>query len=230
MNANENRPAPQDAVMAGPVTQSAHPRRVVALTQDPPLARALEELAALNVTVVHTTSIETLAEQLLEAGSAIALLDAAAFDRPIDGLVDRLTNQFPDLRVIVAGHSLEQNLLATRIAQGTVFRFLHKPASAQRLKLFVDAANRPGETPRAHPTSSTESPREPAPRAVAAAATPTDRKAPTRNLPMPALIGGGVALVAVIAGAGAVLRPLEGAGACRNAGRGSDGRDAVAAR
>jgi TonB family protein len=35
---------------------------------------------------------------------------------------------------------LLQNQFAAQLADGTIFRFAHKPASAQRLKLFVDAA------------------------------------------------------------------------------------------
>lgn len=199
MNANEPHSTPQDAVTVGSSTSHSTQRRVVALTRDPALSRALEELAGLNVTVVQTSTPDALAEQVIEAGSAIALLDAAAVDRPIDHLVDRLVAQFPDLRIIVAGHSLEQNLLATRISQGTVFRFVHKPASAQRLKLFVDAANRPSDAAKTQVMPALE-PQKDAAR-VSASAAPSGPEGPTRGLPKPALIGGAVALVAIVAGA-----------------------------
>jgi protein TonB len=198
VNANEHLPAPQDAMTVGPSPSTSTQRRVVALTRDPALSRALEELAGLNVAVVQTSTLDALAEQLVEAGSAIAMLDAAAIDRPIDHLVDRLVTQFPDLRIIVAGHSLEQNLLATRISQGTVFRFVHKPASAQRLKLFVDAANRPSDA--AKQAAPAAEPQKEAARASASAA-PSGPEGPLRGLPKPALIGGAVALVAIVAGA-----------------------------
>jgi len=199
VNANEHFPAPQDATTAGSPLSPGAQRRVVALTRDPALSRALEELATLSVTVVQTETLDALAEQVLDGGSTIALIDAAAIDRPVDALVDRLTMQFPDVRIIVAGHSLEQNQLATRIAQGTVYRFVHKPASAQRLKLFVDAASRPADAARTQLTPVLDAQNVAALRA-ANAATTGGPEGPTRTLPKPALIGGGIAVVALIAG------------------------------
>jgi protein TonB len=197
VNVNETIPAPQEASLGQP-SQAAQ-RRVVALTLDPTLSRALEELAQLNVTVVQVDSPETLVEQLFQSGPVTALLDANAVENKIEDLVDRLTSQFPDLRVIVAGHSLEQNLLATRIAQGNVFRFLHKPASAQRLKLFVDAASRPMDLVRAHPTNPPEAHRETAPRPSAPPAGPQGPRN-IAGLPMPAVLGAAAAVVAVVVG------------------------------
>jgi protein TonB len=78
----------------------------------------------------------------------VALIDASALDIPIEGAVDAITTQFPDLRLMIAGHSAEQNVLARRIADQSVFRFVHKPASPQRLKLFLEAAARPVEPQR----------------------------------------------------------------------------------
>jgi TonB family protein len=188
----------QEAISQGVSSPQAQ-RRVVALTIDPALSRALEELATLNVAVVQVPALEALAEQLVNGDSAIALIDAGAIDRQLDVLVDRLTTQFPDLRIIVAGHSLEQNLLATRIAQGTVFRFLHKPASAQRLKLFVDAANRPADSHRPVVALVSEPQREKALRASVAANGPEGPRRGPGGLPLPVLIGAGVAVVAVAA-------------------------------
>ena len=121
----------------------AAPRRLVALTLDAALSRSLEELTVTGVDVCVVSDTEALCDELLQGNSAIALIDAAGVQVPLPGLVDALATQFPDLRLLVAGQSGEQNQLATRISQGRVFRFVHKPASAQRLKLFLDAASRP---------------------------------------------------------------------------------------
>jgi protein TonB len=48
--------------------------------------------------------------------------------------------QFPELVLIVAGGADHQALLATQITDGSVHRFLHRPVSEQRVRLFVDAA------------------------------------------------------------------------------------------
>jgi TonB family protein len=184
------------------MSSTASPRRVVALTQDASLARALEELAAMNLAVVQVHSTEALAEELLAGTPAIALIDSAALSRPLDQLVDQLAAQFPDQRLIVAGHGLEQSLLATRIAQGQVFRFVHKPASAQRLKLFVDAANRPTDAARAAQTQTLEVLREPVARINVATppAGPEGPRGPKLKVPLPWIVGGAVALAAAVLG------------------------------
>lgn len=119
--------------------------RLVALTRDPGLVRALNELAAGSVPVMIVDDERSLTDTLMQHTSAIALLDAAALHTPVESMVDAISNQFPDLRLMVAGGAAEQNLLTTRISSLAVFRFVHKPASPLRLKLFLDAASRPTE-------------------------------------------------------------------------------------
>ncbi|MEO6185920.1 MAG: energy transducer TonB [Steroidobacteraceae bacterium] len=130
-------------------TRTTAVRTVIALTNDPALQKALEELAAGDaaVSVVVVADMRALTDELMQQDSACALIDAAAVDAPIDAATDAITSQFPDLRLMVAGHSAEQNMLATRISNQSVFRFVHKPASSQRLRLFLDAAARPVERP-----------------------------------------------------------------------------------
>ncbi len=77
-----------------------------------------------------------------------------------------------------------QAQIAAQIADGTVFRFVHKPASSQRLRLFLDAAVRPsGRTAHArHQPAPCPPPAAPA----AASSRPSPGRAPraslTRNL------------------------------------------------
>lgn len=134
----EDASTPGDARKA----QAAPPRRLVALTNDPALMRALQELATGDVEISLVSNMRSLTDELMQGTAAIALLDAASVDAAVDGIVDALVTQFPDLRLLIAGHGVEQQLLTSRIADQTVFRFVHKPASTQRLQLFVDAAAR----------------------------------------------------------------------------------------
>jgi len=133
--------------------QTLPQRQLVALTNDSALIRALQELSADSVAVHVVSDMRTLSDELLQHVGAVALIDAQSLDAPIEGAVDAITTQFPDLRLMIAGHSAEQNALARRIANQSVFRFVHKPASPQRLKLFLDAAARPVETPRGRATA-----------------------------------------------------------------------------
>ena len=149
----------EDKVHAA-VSTAARP--LVAMTQDAGLVAALEELSGQGVEVTVVDDDAGLAEALLSTPHSIALIDSAASVAPIVQLIDSLAAQFPDTRLLAAGNSLEQGVLATRIASQRVYRFVHKPASAQRLKLFYDAASRPMDAARSGTTQSVEVLRLPA--------------------------------------------------------------------
>ena len=51
-------------------------------------------------------------------------------------------NTWPDLVLVVVGTAEEQSKVAGQITSGVVYRFLHRPVSAPRVRLFVDAALR----------------------------------------------------------------------------------------
>lgn len=117
--------------------------RLIAVTRDAALKAALAELAG-ETAVAIVGDLRELTDEMMQRGGGLALLDAAAVETPIGAVVDALVAQFPDLRLMVAGHAAEQGLLASRIAGETVFRFVHKPASTQRLRTFLEAAARQG--------------------------------------------------------------------------------------
>lgn len=114
---------------------------LVVLTRDPALVRTLKVLGA--ETPFQAVQLESdLAGELLGSQIGVAILDAAATTTPINRLTGRLKEQFPDLVLIVAGRLDDQTALTAQITNGTVYRFLHKPVSEQRVKLFVEAALR----------------------------------------------------------------------------------------
>ncbi|MFI4868061.1 MAG: TonB family protein [Steroidobacterales bacterium] len=113
---------------------------IVALSEDPLLLEALT-LAAINqAAVVTSPSADRFADQLVANAAAVALIDAAAAPTPLEGFIATVHQQFPQLLLLLAAPAALQNQFAAQLADGTLFRFAHKPASAQRLKLFVDAA------------------------------------------------------------------------------------------
>jgi len=124
-------------------TPASNQRQLVALTTDSALIRALQDLATDGTPVFILSDLRALSDELLQHAGAVALIDASSLDAPIDGVVDAFSTQFPDLRLLVAGQTPDQTMLTRRIASQAVFRFVHKPASPQRLKLFLDAAARP---------------------------------------------------------------------------------------
>jgi TonB family protein len=113
---------------------------LIALTQDQRLLATLQQVADPQHEVETAGSELDLSAALMTHHAGVAVLDCAAVASPIDQLAARLAGQFPELVLIVAGGIDDQGRLAAQITDGTVHRFLHKPVSEQRVRLFVEAA------------------------------------------------------------------------------------------
>jgi protein TonB len=123
-----------------PSSPALSARVLVALTQDVKLIEALRTVADVQHPVKAVGSEVDLAAALMTHSGGVAVLDAAAVATPIAQLAARLNTQFPDLILIAAGGINDQGAFAQLIADGSVHRFLHKPVSEQRVRLFVSAA------------------------------------------------------------------------------------------
>jgi TonB family protein len=114
-------------------------RALIALTHDASLLAMLRRLD--DGHALHPVGSEVdLSSALLAHNPGVALLDCAALASNVGALAQRLHGQFPELVLIVAGSADEQGLLASHITDGSVHRFLHKPFSEQRVRLFVESA------------------------------------------------------------------------------------------
>jgi TonB family protein len=135
--------APAAAAPSLPVVRVAPP--IVVLSEDAMLLGAVMTAALDQATVVVCASTDRFVDQLVATTPELAVVDAAATgDLPT--LLDSLRHQFPQMQLLVAGPGNVQHLIARQLGDGTVFRFAHKPTSAARLKLFVDAALRERQT------------------------------------------------------------------------------------
>jgi TonB family protein len=113
----------------------------------------------------------------------ILVLDVLALNETATVFVEQIKRQFPDLVVVVAGTRDAETSLAALISAGTVYRFIHKPMSPGRAKLFADAAVKKYDEQRKR----------------SAAVPPIKRNSPSNR---GVLIGGtigGVALIAIAA-------------------------------
>jgi DNA-binding NtrC family response regulator len=113
---------------------------IVALSQDEALLRALTVAMLEHAAIITSASADRFIDQLAGNNAQVALLDAASVPSPIGAFTARLREQFPQLLIVVTGSSALQRELRAQIADGTIFRFAPKPASAQRLKVFLHAA------------------------------------------------------------------------------------------
>ena len=124
---------------AFPRPESVARESLIVLSTDSALVETLQILG--HDHDIFTVGAESdLAAQLIAEHAGVAIIDAQSVTSPIEKLTDRLKSQFPDLVLIVAGGIDDQSALATQITGGTVYRFLHKPVSEQRVRLFVEAA------------------------------------------------------------------------------------------
>jgi TonB family protein len=169
---------------------------LVVLTHDPSLVAAVRAVAPAEHELVFIGAESELASHLIAEGAGVVVLDTAAAVSPIAQLTQDLKTQFPDLVLIVTGGAADQTALAAQVTSGDVYRFLHKPTSEQRIRLFIDAAWRRRGTAEGGTATST------LPQLAKAGA--------PRRLPMGALIAA-VVTVAVAAGLGGWLMGQHGA-------------------
>jgi TonB family protein len=116
------------------------PAPLIALTRDAQLVVTLKKVTDPTHAVLPVGSEVDLSSALLAHQGGVAVIDCAAIASSVPQLIDRVHAQFPELVLIVAGSADQQGMLAGRITDGSVHRFLHRPLSEQRVRLFVDAA------------------------------------------------------------------------------------------
>jgi TonB family protein len=112
---------------------------LLVLTHDRKLLETLRQVADPAHEVYAAGSEVDLAAALMARHAGVVVLDIAALATPAGQLAGRLHAQFPDVVLIVAGGAEDQAGLAAQITDGSVHRFLHKPVSEQRVRLFVEA-------------------------------------------------------------------------------------------
>jgi TonB family protein len=112
---------------------------LLVLTHDRKLLETLRQVADPAHEVYAASSEVDLATALMARHAGVVVLDIAALATPAGQLAGRLHAQFPDVVLIVAGGAEHQAGLAAQITDGSVHRFLHKPVSEQRVRLFVEA-------------------------------------------------------------------------------------------
>lgn len=127
---------------SAPVANLAPTCAIVALSEDPLLLEALAGTAIEGASVSTAPSADRFIDQLVANGAGIALIDGGSVTTPLKNFLSTLREQFPQLLLLLIGPAQLQTQFSAQIADGTIFRFVHKPASSQRLRLFIDAAMR----------------------------------------------------------------------------------------
>jgi TonB family protein len=115
---------------------------LVVLTRDELFLQTLREAVGGARRLWHVLSAEKVSDLLVAGEVGIVVLDVAAMHDAANVFVAQIKRQFPDLVVVVAGNRDTENELAGLISAGIVYRFIHKPMSPGRARLFAEAAVR----------------------------------------------------------------------------------------
>ncbi len=113
---------------------------LVILTEDDAFLRTLRNAVGGARRLWHVPSSDKVSGLLVAGQVGIVVLDAQALHQAPDVFISQIKRQLPDLVVVVAGKRDDEASLAGLITTGTVHRFIHKPMSPARAKLFADAA------------------------------------------------------------------------------------------
>jgi TonB family protein len=153
---------------------------LVVLTCDEAFLQTLREAVGGARRLWHVPSGDKVSDLLVAGEVGILVLDVHALSEAPEVFIAQIKRQFPDLVVVVAGNRDAETSIAALISAGIVYRFIHKPMSPGRAKLFADAAVKKFDEQRRHAATSLPVHRK------------TDRKWGWR-------IGGAIAVLAVIA-------------------------------
>jgi TonB family protein len=134
---------------------------LVVLTVDGVFLQTLRDAVGSARRLWHVLSADKVSDLLVAGQVGIVVLDVQALNVPPNLFVEQIKRQFPDLVIVVAGNRDGETALAGLISAGIVYRFIHKPMSPARAKLFAEAAikkyeaqrRRAVETPERTPAS-----------------------------------------------------------------------------
>ena len=113
---------------------------LVVLTVDAAFLQTLRDAVGNARRLWHVLSSDKVSDLLVAGQVGIFVLDVQGLNVPANLFVEQIKRQFPDLVVIVAGNRGDETTLAGLISAGLVYRFIHKPMSPARAKLFAEAA------------------------------------------------------------------------------------------
>jgi TonB family protein len=113
---------------------------LVVLTADEAFLQTLREGVGAARRLWHVLSPDKISDLLVAGGVGILVLDVLALNEAAARFIADIKRQFPDLVVVVAGNRESETELARLISDGSIYRFIHKPLSPARARLFADAA------------------------------------------------------------------------------------------
>ena len=133
---------PRQALLVAEPRDAAVLVDVLVLSTDVPLFDAIRGAIGERNPVWRARTAEESVDLLLTGRCGVLLVDMAAVSTNPTTLIAQILEQFPDVIVVVAGRREDEALLAHLITESLVYRFMHKPLTAKRAGMFLQAAIR----------------------------------------------------------------------------------------
>src|SRR3954466_2556592 len=133
---------PQSEFESPQLASATAPIAIAAITQDRALIGLLRSVIDPSNDLILVTSEAELTPHLNSRRVSAALLDSMFIAGDLASMAERMRETWPDLVLVVVGTAEEQSKVAGQITSGVVYRFLHRPVSSPRVRLFVEAALR----------------------------------------------------------------------------------------
>jgi TonB family protein len=133
---------PQSEFESPMFASASAPVAIAAITQDRALIGLLRSVVDPATDLILVNSEAELTPHLNGRRVSVTLLDSMFIEGDLAAMAERMRDTWPDLVLVVVGTAEEQSKVAAQITSGVVYRFLHRPVSAPRVRLFVDAALR----------------------------------------------------------------------------------------
>lgn len=115
---------------------------LVVLTADDAFLQTLREAVGGARRLWHVPTADKVSDLLVAGQVGIVVIDVQTLHDRARVFVEQIKRQFPDLVLVAAGHRDDETALAGLISAGLVYRFIHKPMSPARARLFAEAAIR----------------------------------------------------------------------------------------
>lgn len=115
---------------------------LVVLTTDELFLQTLRDAVGGARRLWQVAAADKVSDLLLAGEVGILVLDAQCVNTAAANVLAQIKRQFPELVLLVAGGLDDEASLAGLISGGVIYRFIHKPLSPGRAKLFCEAAVR----------------------------------------------------------------------------------------
>jgi hypothetical protein len=115
---------------------------LLVLTSDEAFLQTMREAVGSECRIWHVAAPEKVSDLLVAGEVGILVLDVQAMQTVPRVFIALIKRRFPQLVMVVAGDREAESSLARLISAGIIYRFMHKPVSPGRAKLFADAAVR----------------------------------------------------------------------------------------